>query len=881
MASGVVFGQPRSLIRQPGAYTQVDASALINNQAFSANIVCIIGQALGGEPLKLYRFNDPAQSDNLFGPQSPLAQAIKLAFRGGVRGGAPLVYGVRADNSAQASGVLTAVNGTQLRGTMKDFGGYGNTFSINFGAGTIQGVKATVAGLLVNGNPYKQIIDNEISFSSLIDRISDESPIDVSVLAGGTKASQTLTISTSTEDGRATITDEANTVVSTEGYFYQYPQSLGIIDSQKSLLFAFDSTISWGVTLTTSTFTATGHTLADGAPVKFSGDTLPNEIDADTVYYARDVSGNDFAIAATSGGAALTLTGSVTNAKVIRAFGDTLIASALPAVVEGSYSAASDAVSDVYDLVAANTVTVSKTAYGSNVYRMRLSGVDKWGHASGQGMIGSIFEIASGGYAGTYQILHQEWDGLSDDQLRIVQKIDSGALSAGSFTGTLAFWPTLRLPKTQPATEAIETQLAANGNIYRGGQFLTVTLKVPDEDTLSVFYSTNPGDTIETIGAAIATLINESDAWGEYAVAAATYNAGTYTSTITLVATDPGTLQNAYVPGILVNTQTTVLVSAGGATFTGGIDAQPPRDAAGEITGAIDMASGFDSVPNYQRHLDAIEVIKYEPLRWLVCLSDDGAVQQAYADHARLMSTTPQRRERMIVTGHGLGWTMQEVRERAESFNSERVVFASPGLLMANIATGLGQRTYPAIYTAALVAGVMAAEGNAISDPITHTFLTGVLGTELQYVPGSVELDQAIVSGVLTIEKDPTLVRESRGYRVTRGITTWRVDNSFESITTVNQSDFIAQVIRDMEETLFVGTALLPSTLPMIAEYVNRELDRRSEEGIIYGFEPGATTATINPDSQNAVDVAYKIYPAPALEFILNTQILLPVPSGS
>ncbi|MBT9316294.1 hypothetical protein [Leptothoe spongobia] len=881
--SGVLFGQPSSLIRQPGAYTRVDASGLVLNQAFASNIVCIVGQALGGDPLQIYKFNDASQSDAVFGPKSPLAQAIKLAFRGGVNGGAPLVYGVRADNSAQASGVLTAVNGTQIQGTMKDFGGYGNTFSINFEDGSVQGTKATVLGTNVQGKPYRQVIDNETSFSRLIQRLSDESPMELSVLTGGQKASQTLTIATSTDDGKATITDQGNTTVSTEGYFYQYPQSLGIVDSQKSLLFAFNATISWNISaLATSTFTAPGHSLTDGTPIKFSGTTLPPEVSTDTIYYVRDTSGDNFAIAATSGGAALTLTGTVDSATVIRAFGTTLIASALPAVVEGSYAAAADAVTDAYSQTPTNNISVTDTAYGSNIYRMRMSGVDRWGHNAGQGLIGSIFAVTGGDYAGTYQIMHQEWDGLSTDQTRVVQKLTTGDLTPGTFAGTLDFWPSLRLPKTQPATEAIETQLPANGNIYRGGQFLTISLDVPDEDTIAVFYSTEPGDTIESIGEKIVGLINEDAAWDDVAISAATYNGGTFTSTITITAVDPGIVGNSYKPNILVNTQTTVLVATGGLTLEDGVDPEPPRDALGNTTGALIMASGFDSVPNYQRHLEALEAIKFEPLRWIVCLSDDAAVQAAYSDHVTQMSSTPQRRERMVIMGHGLGWTDAEIRARAETFNNERVVFVSPGLRMADLATGAGARTYSSAQaTTAVIAGMLAAEGNGISDPITHTFLTNVLAAEKEYVSGSIALDEMLTSGVLTIEKDPTLVRESRGYRVTRGLTTWRIDNSLESITVVNQSDFIAQVIRDLEETLFVGKALVPTTLPVIVESVNLELQRRSEEQIIYGFEAGATTATINPDNQGAVDVAYTIYPAPALEFVLNTQILLPIPSDS
>lgn len=83
MASGVLFGSPKSLIVQPGAYSQVIASGLDIAPAFAFNVVCVIGAALGGEPMVPYYFNDPVQAQAVFGSGTPLAEAIRFAFRGG------------------------------------------------------------------------------------------------------------------------------------------------------------------------------------------------------------------------------------------------------------------------------------------------------------------------------------------------------------------------------------------------------------------------------------------------------------------------------------------------------------------------------------------------------------------------------------------------------------------------------------------------------------------------------------------------------------------------------------------------------------------------------------------------------------------------------
>jgi hypothetical protein len=101
----------------------------------------------------------------------------------------------------------------------------------------------------------------------------------------------------------------------------------------------------------------------------------------------------------------------------------------------------------------------------------------------------------------------------------------------------------------------------------------------------------------------------------------------------------------------------------------------------------------------------------------------------------------------------------------------------------------------------------------------------------------------------------------------------------FEQISIINQSDFTAQTIRDMEETLFVGKALDGTTLGLIRESINLTLDRLSGQAIIYGFDPTATRVSLNQANRSAIDVTYKIHPAPAIDFILNSQLLFPLES--
>lgn len=249
------------------------------------------------------------------------------------------------------------------------------------------------------------------------------------------------------------------------------------------------------------------------------------------------------------------------------------------------------------------------------------------------------------------------------------------------------------------------------------------------------------------------------------------------------------------------------------------------------------------------------------------------------------MSSTPQRHERLCILGHGSGWTEQQIRDRSELFQSERVVFVSPvakAMRLPDSLTG-NLKAYPLHYAAAIVAGLLAAEGDGISDPITHTFLRNVQ-LEGAYQGGSAVLDRMLTSGVLTFERDPSITRDSRGYRITRGITTWRVtgvsalkSNAFEQINIVNQSDYVAAVIREMEEAIFIGGAIYPDTLQRVSDAVNAELRRLKTEKTIYGYDSKFTQASLTAQSANAIAVAYRFYPLPGLDFIMNTQILAPI----
>ena len=615
MATGVVFGQPSTFINLPGAYTKVDADALTIAQSFAPNVILLAGAAKGGKPLELKYFNDPNSARETFGANSQIGKAVEFAFRGGVRGGASLIIGVRVDQSQQASGILDDANdsGTTLAVTHKDWGAYGNTYSLSFREGSNVGTMAVVTGETLNGGEYYRKIDNYLNFLDLLDEVERQTPLDVEITQGGIKASAALTL---------TSTDPTNLV---------------------------------------------------------SGD-------------------------------------------------------------------------------------------------------------------------------GTYP---------------------------------------------------------------------TVAITIDDE---VVSYATTSEDTLQDVGDFLAQLINDCQI-SDRVVATSAYDTGTDTSTITIEALVPGTRANGLKVEIAATPTSDPIDVSGSGSLVGGVDPTPPS----QVT-EVDLDGGLNSTPMLQDWLNLLEKVRYVPLRYLVPVgTDDIGVQAAFADHCTELSNTQNKRERVCILGHRLGMAVDGadgIRDRAEFFNNFRVVFASPGYKTSDPATGRPTLFPSHTATVATVAGVLAAEGNGVSDPITHTFLRNIIEMETEYEEGSIEVGNLIESGVCLVTKEPAMVRPSRGYRITRGINTYRGNEaSLASISVINQSDFIAQSIRAMQEALFIGKPILPKTLELLREKVNKLLIEKTEDEYIYGFDSSFTKVSINPSLQEAVDVEYKIYPAPALEFILNTQLLFPIPT--
>lgn len=144
----------------PGAYTRTDASGLISTTLAPGGITAIVGTAGGGEPGKVYRFNDSGTA------KSTLKNGDLLdALNGAWQNGAKVQYAVRIGNALKATKTLSnAATGGSVIGTIqsKDWGSLNNNISIKVGTGTNFGFNFTVLyteGSRVTTELYEDVVD--------------------------------------------------------------------------------------------------------------------------------------------------------------------------------------------------------------------------------------------------------------------------------------------------------------------------------------------------------------------------------------------------------------------------------------------------------------------------------------------------------------------------------------------------------------------------------------------------------------------------------------------------------------------------------------------------------------------------------------------------
>lgn len=154
MAATSIFFNGR-LIRQPGSYSEVDATGLEGVGLDSAGIVALVGASVGGRPagtvvqaVDIPRFRSPEAAQS-FARSGDLREAAAMAFSpsndSAIQGGAAEVVLLKVNPALQAAATFANANGDSLIITAADWGEFTNQIRVLIQAGTVQGKLVTAS----------------------------------------------------------------------------------------------------------------------------------------------------------------------------------------------------------------------------------------------------------------------------------------------------------------------------------------------------------------------------------------------------------------------------------------------------------------------------------------------------------------------------------------------------------------------------------------------------------------------------------------------------------------------------------------------------------------------------------------------------------------
>ena len=229
----------------------------------------------------------------------------------------------------------------------------------------------------------------------------------------------------------------------------------------------------------------------------------------------------------------------------------------------------------------------------------------------------------------------------------------------------------------------------------------------------------------------------------------------------------------------------------------------------------------------------AFEVLDRQDVQVVVCDSADQTVQQAL--RTAVESASMSRRERIAIVG-GDGDTVSELVERAAALNSERVVLVGPDAVNA------GGETLPGVFTAAALAGVIAA-GQDPAVPLNGAEMKGLSGLASDYSDNDIDL--LVRGGVTPVESSGGILSPVRGI-TTRTTTGGASDATWRELTTILIVDDIIPAVRSALRSKFARTKNTAQNRGAIRSQVIVELEKKVAAEIIDGY--GEVTVTASAD---------------------------------
>lgn len=233
---------------------------------------------------------------------------------------------------------------------------------------------------------------------------------------------------------------------------------------------------------------------------------------------------------------------------------------------------------------------------------------------------------------------------------------------------------------------------------------------------------------------------------------------------------------------------------------------------------------------------------------YIICGSGSSAVHTALK--AAVLKSSSERGECIAIVGMDDAPEEEELLERAEALNSERVVLVGPGCYAAGSITSGG-----GILGAAALAGVMAAQADP-AVPFNGVALAGLDGVTARYEDTA--MDALICGGVTVLEEMSGQVCVVRGI-TTRTTTGGAEDTTWREVNTILIADNVIPAIRNSLRTKFLRTKNNATTRSAIRSQVIVELEDRVTREIIDSYDSVTVTADTTDPTVCLVEFGFAV----------------------
>ncbi|MCL5265207.1 MAG: phage tail sheath subtilisin-like domain-containing protein [Chloroflexi bacterium] len=300
------------------------------------------------------------------------------------------------------------------------------------------------------------------------------------------------------------------------------------------------------------------------------------------------------------------------------------------------------------------------------------------------------------------------------------------------------------------------------------------------------------------------------------------------------------------------NTAIVNAVNQSSAIVTAAVVAATPL---ADIIVATALSGGNDGKAADSTALQAaITNLETKEVDIVAIMAGDTTTLTAAKTHVDTMSSSTNRKERILIAGLARGSTSTQVQTQGTNFADGRCVVVAPATLKKyNPSTQLVELV-DGFYLAAAIGGLAA--GLSPEMPLTRRAVNGFDSLADIYTVST--MNTLAENGVMVIHN-------SRGIRVRHGLTTAAVGDTFSELSVRRADDHVRKYIREALDS-FVGQPSRVDTAVVIREAAKSALTELVNKEKIAAW--ASVTCTQNAVTPTQYDVIYSYKPAWPVNFI-------------